>query len=66
MVKKIKKLKIKKSGEDNNLGMLSHLLGLFTGFIGPLIIFLIIKDSKGVALQNAKNSLNFQISLFIY
>ena len=60
------KMKKSKNNNDNNLGMLSHLLGLFTGFIGPLIIFLMLKDSKGTALQNAKNSLNFQISLFIY
>ena len=49
---------------DNSMGMLAHLLGILTSFIGPLIIFLIIK--KGKAKENAKHALNFRISVLIY
>ena len=63
----------KLSSEDQTMGMLPHLLGLvgqfmggFMGFIGPLVIFLIKKDKKGFAYENAKHALNFQLSLLIY
>lgn len=49
---------------DNTLAILTHLLGLFTGFIGPLIIFL-ITDSK-VVKDHARKALNWQFSLMIY
>ena len=51
--------------EENTLGMLAHLLGLFTGFIAPLIIYLLAEDKK-LAKENARHALNFQISLIIY
>jgi uncharacterized Tic20 family protein len=54
------------TSNDNILAMLAHLLGLFTYFIGPLIIYLIKKDEKGIVKENAKHSLNFQLSLIIY
>jgi hypothetical protein len=31
--------------DAKTMGMLCHLLGIFTGFIGPLIIWLIKKES---------------------
>ena len=34
------------SGDDQTMGMLAHLLGIFTGFIGPLIIYLMKKDES--------------------
>lgn len=52
--------------DQKTMGMLSHLLGLFTGFIGPLIMFLIYKEKKDFVYENAKHALNFQISLIIY
>jgi uncharacterized protein len=52
--------------DDNVMGMLAHLLGIFTGFIGPLVLYLVQKDKKGKTLDNAKHALNFQISLLIY
>lgn len=53
------------SNEDNTLGMLAHLLAIFTGFVGPLIIYLLSKENK-FAKENARHALNFQISLMIY
>ena len=54
--------------EDKTMGMLAHLLGIFSGFIGPLVIFLVFKDKKNkqFVIDNAKNALNFQLSILIY
>ncbi len=32
--------------EDKTLGILTHVLGIFTGFIGALIIYLVAEDKK--------------------
>ena len=40
------------SQDDRTMAMLAYLLGIFTGFIGPLVIWLIKKDtSKFVAFH---------------
>lgn len=52
--------------EDNTLGVLTHILGLFTGFIAPLIMYFVIEDKKSKSFQNNRNSLNFQLSVLIY
>jgi uncharacterized protein len=58
--------------EDRTFGMLCHLLSL-SGFIiplgniiGPLVIWLIKKDQSAFVNDQGKESLNFQISIFIY
>ncbi len=52
---------------DPFLSMLPHVLGLFTGFIGPLIAYLVLRSEKDKkAIANAKHALNFQLSLLIY
>ena len=53
------------SKDDCNLGMLAHLLGIFTGFIGALILWIIKKDQSAFVGENAKEALNFQITLAI-
>jgi hypothetical protein len=47
------------------MGMLCHLLGIFTGFLGPLIIWLMKKDSSPFVNDQGKESLNFQITAFV-
>jgi len=53
-------------------GMLCHLSALsayFTGFggiLGPLIVWLVKKDAIPFVDDQGKESLNFQISMFIY
>lgn len=49
--------------EDRTLGTLVHILGLFTSWIGPLIVYLSSKD--GVTKDNARESLNFQITVML-
>jgi uncharacterized Tic20 family protein len=51
--------------DDKTMGMLAHLLGIFLGFIGPLIIWLIKKDQSPFVDDQGKESLNFQIMLMI-
>jgi uncharacterized Tic20 family protein len=46
-------------------GMLCHLLGLFTCFIGPLIIWLIKKGEDPFIDNQGKEALNFQITVAI-
>lgn len=50
--------------DDKLLGMLAHLLGIFTAFIGALVIYVVKKDSDFVR-ENARNALNFQICVMI-
>lgn len=52
------------SNDEKNMGMLAHLLGI-VGFLGPLIIWLIKKDESAFVNQEGKESLNFQITIFI-
>ncbi len=53
------------SSDSRTLGMLCHLLGLFTCFIGPLIIWLIKKDEDPFVDNQGKEALNFQITVAI-
>lgn len=48
------------------MGMLIHLLAIFTGFLGPLIPWLVRREGSAFIDHNGKEAVNFQISLFIY
>jgi uncharacterized Tic20 family protein len=50
--------------EDTTLPVLTHVLGILTSFIGPLIIYLVSEDAN--AKRHSKAALNWQISLLIY
>ena len=49
------------------MGLIAHLSGIITGFIGPLVIWLINKDKadKGCITGQAKEALNFQITVIL-
>jgi len=49
---------------ERTMGILAHILGFFTGFIAPLIFFLILNDQP-YAKEQAKEALNFQITVII-
>lgn len=52
--------------EDKQIGMLSHILGLFLGFIAPLIIYFVIdKNDKPFTKHHATEALNWQISIIL-
>ena len=54
------------TSDERTLGILSHILSIVpgVGILGPLVIFLIKKDSQFVG-ENAKESLNFQITVYL-
>jgi uncharacterized Tic20 family protein len=51
--------------EERNISMLTHLGGVFTGFIAPLIIWQVKKDQSAFITEQAKEALNWQITLHI-
>lgn len=53
------------ASDERTMAMLCHLLGIFTGFLGPLIIWLIKKDSSPFVDDQGKEALNFQITVII-
>jgi uncharacterized protein len=60
------------SDEERNLAVIAHLSGMagilvggLIGFLGPLIIYLMNKDSSVYVESQAKEALNFQITILI-
>jgi len=53
------------STDERNLAMLAHLLGIVSGFVGALIIWLIKKDQSAFVDEQGKEALNFQITVMI-
>ncbi len=58
--------------QDNNLtsdertwAMLAHLLGLLTGFLAPLIIYLVHKDRSRFVAFHSLQALYFQIAILL-
>jgi uncharacterized Tic20 family protein len=51
------------SAEARQMAMLAHVLGLFGGFIGPLIIYATKGKDSPFVLYHATQSLIFQLSL---
>jgi len=51
------------SSDEKTMGLLAHLITFISTFIGPLIIYLIKKDDSKFVAYQAKESLNFQITM---
>jgi uncharacterized Tic20 family protein len=53
--------------DQKTMAMLAHILGIFTGFVASLVIWLINKDKADSAfvVDQAKEALNFQITIAI-
>ena len=47
------------------MALLAHILGIFTSFVVPLIIWLIKKDDDKFIADQAKEALNFHITVII-
>jgi uncharacterized Tic20 family protein len=54
------------SSDDRTLGIVLQLLGILTGFLGPLILWLVKKDSSPFLDQSGRRCLNFQFSVLVY
>lgn len=58
--------------EEKTLAMASHLLAFagylipFGNIIGPLVLYLLKKDTSSYVCEHAREALNFQISITIY
>jgi uncharacterized Tic20 family protein len=52
------------SSDEKTMGMLAHLLGLFS-FLGPLVILLTRGKESSFVHDQATESLNFQITLLV-
>ncbi len=52
------------TSEEKTMAILSHILCIVAGFLAPLIIYLVKKDSPYVQ-AHAKESLNFQLTMLI-
>jgi len=50
---------------DTTFAWLAHLLGLFTWFIGPLVIWLVKKDEDKYAAFHGKQAMVFQIAVAV-
>jgi len=54
------------SGTDpKTMAMLAQLLGIFTGFLGPLVIYLVNGDKDPFVKHHASEALNFHITVTI-
>ncbi len=51
--------------DGRTMGMLCHLLGIFTGFIGPLIIWLMKKDQSPFVDDQGTETLNWHFTIMI-
>ena len=51
--------------EECTMAMLIYILALLTGWIGPLIVWLIKKDSSSFINQHGKEVMNFTITFFV-
>ncbi|BCU79144.1 membrane protein [Luteolibacter sp. LG18] len=52
--------------DERTMGLLCHLLPIFTGFLGPLILWLVKKEGSPFVDHHGREALNFQISKLIY
>ena len=53
------------TSDEKTLALLSHVLTLVFPILAPLIIYLVKKDESSFVTYHAKESLNFQITMFI-
>lgn len=53
------------SANDKNIAVLTHLGGIFFGFIPALIVWLLKKEDNPFIGEQAREALNFQITVLI-
>ena len=53
------------SANDRNIAVLTHLGGIFFSFVPGLIVWLLKKDENTYVGEQAREALNFQISVLI-
>jgi uncharacterized Tic20 family protein len=53
------------TSDEKTLALMSHILTLVAPILAPLIIYIIKKNESSFIATHAKESLNFQITIFI-
>ena len=53
------------TSDEKTFAILAHILTIVSSFIAPLVIYLLKKDESPYVAEHAKESLNFQITMFI-
>ena len=53
------------TSDERTFAILAHILTIVSSFIAPLVIYLLKKDESAFVSEHAKESLNFQITMFI-
>ena len=53
------------TSDERVLAILAHILTIVGSFIPPLVIYLLKKDQSSFVADHARESLNFQITIFI-
>ncbi len=51
--------------DERNLATIAHLLGILLSFLGALVVWLVKKDSSPFVAHQAKEALNFQITMLL-
>jgi uncharacterized Tic20 family protein len=51
--------------DDRTMAMLAYILGIFTGFVGPLVIWLIKKDQSRFVAYHSMQALMFHAAITI-
>ena len=54
------------TSDERTMAILSHVLCFVVGLLAPLIIYLVKKDESQYVAAHAKESLNFQITFWIF
>ena len=54
------------TSDERTIAMLAHLITFVSSFIGPLVIYLVKKDESAFVGDQAKEVLNFHLSVIIY
>ena len=54
-----------RAADERNLAVLAQVLGIFTSFLGPLVIYLIARPDQPFAKHHAAEALNFSITVII-
>jgi uncharacterized Tic20 family protein len=53
------------TSDEKTMALLSHILTFILPILAPLVIYLVKKDESEFVASHAKESLNFQITMFI-
>ena len=56
---------MEESKDARTFAALAHLLGIFTSFVGPLVIWIIQKDVHAFVDDQAKEAVNFHITILL-